>query len=78
MKKKLGLMLCVISCLVLMMGCSLTKENKNLSKSKLTKSAEEFAAQWFEYDFQTTVAQYEDQLSEEQMDSYNKTANMQN
>ena len=48
MKKKLVLMLCVISCLMLMMGCSLTRENKSLDKSKLTKSAEEFAAQWFE------------------------------
>ena len=56
MKKKLVLMLCVISCLMLMMGCSLTRENKSLDKSKLTKSAEEFAAQWFEYDFKTTVS----------------------
>lgn len=70
MKKKLVLMLCVISCLMLMMGCSLTKENKSLDKSKLTKSAEEFAAQWFEYDFKTTVEQYADQMSKEQADSY--------
>jgi len=77
MKKKLVLMLCVISCLMLMTGCSLTKENKNLSKSKLTKSAEEFATQWFEYDFQSTVEQYADQMSEEQVDSYKEYAKMQ-
>lgn len=76
MKKKLVLMLCVISCLMLMAGCSLTKENKNLSKSKLTKSAEEFAAQWFEYDFAATVEQYADQMSEEQLDSYKEYAKM--
>ena len=76
MKKKLVLMLCVISCLMLMAGCSLTKENKNLSKSKLTKSAEEFATQWFEYDFAATVEQYADQMSEEQLDSYKEYAKM--
>lgn len=76
MKKKLGLMLCVISCLVLMMGCSLTKENKNLSKSKLIKSAEEFATQWFEYDFEATVEQYADQMGKEQVDSYKEYAKM--
>lgn len=77
MKKKLVLMLCVISCLMLMMGCSVTKENKNLDKSKLTKSAEEFAAQWFEYDFITTVEQYADQMGKEQADSYKEYAKMQ-
>ncbi len=77
MKKKLVLMLCVISCLMLMMGCSLTRENKSLDKSKLTKSAEEFAAQWFEYDFKTTVEQYADQMSKEQADSYKEYAKMQ-
>lgn len=76
MKKKLGLMLCVISCLVLMMGCSLTKENRNLSKSKLIKSAEEFATQWFEYDFEATVEQYADQMGKEQVDSYKEYAKM--
>ncbi|RKI38754.1 sodium pump decarboxylase subunit gamma [bacterium D16-51] len=60
-----------------MMGCSLTKENENLDKSKLTKTAEEFAAQWFEYDFKSTVEQYADQMGDEQADSYKEYAKMQ-
>lgn len=77
MKKKVACVLCIISCLVLMAGCSLTKENKNLSESKLTKTAKEFVEQWFSYDFSGTVEQYASQLTKDQVSEYKKYARMQ-
>lgn len=77
MKKKLALLLCVISCLMLVTGCSLTRENKNLSETKLSKSADEFVSQWFSYDFQTTIDQYEDQMTSDQVKSYKSYIKMQ-
>lgn len=77
MKKKLVLMLCVISCLMMITGCSLTKENKNLSEKKLSKTAEEFVDQWFSYDFQSTIDQYEDQMTSDQLESYKEYVKMQ-
>ena len=55
MKKRIALLLCMISCLALLAGCSLTKVNKNLNESDLTKNAETFVSQWFGYDFASTV-----------------------
>lgn len=77
MKKRIVYMLCVISCLMLMVGCSLTKENKNLNESKLTKNAKEFVSQWFSYDFGGTVEQYSDQLTSDQVTEYKNYAKMQ-
>lgn len=77
MKKRIALLLCMISCLALLAGCSLTKENKNLKESDLKKNAETFVSQWFEYDFSTTVEQYQDQMTEEQLTSYKDYTKMQ-
>lgn len=77
MKKKLVLMLCVISCLMLVTGCSLTRENKNLNEKKLSENAEEFVTQWFSYDFAATVEQYESQMSSDQVKSYKDYTKMQ-
>lgn len=77
MKKRIVCMLCVLSCLILMAGCSLTKENKNLKESKLTENAEAFVDQWFSYDFSGTVEQYSDQLASEQVEEYKNYAKMQ-
>lgn len=77
MKKRILLMLCVISCLILSVGCSLTKENKNLDQKTLKKNAKEFVTQWFDYDFAGTVEQYSDQLTEDQVTQYKDYAKMQ-
>lgn len=77
MKKKLVLLLCVISCLMLVTGCSLTKENKNLNETKLSKNAEDFVSQWFSYDFQSTIDQYKDQMTSDQIKSYKDYIKMQ-
>lgn len=77
MKKRIVCMLCVISCLMLMAGCSLTKVNKELDESKLKKNAEEFVGQWFAADFNAMVEQYADQLTSEQAAEYKNYAKMQ-
>ena len=69
MKKRIALLLCMISCLALLAGCSLTKVNKNLNESDLTKNAETFVSQWFGYDFASTVKQYESQMTEDEVRS---------
>lgn len=77
MKKKLVLMLCVISCLIFATGCSLTRENENLNEKKLSENAEAFVTQWFSYDFAATVEQYKDQMTSDQAESYENYVKMQ-
>lgn len=77
MKKRIVYVLCVISCLMVMAGCSLTKVNKNLDETKLKKNAEAFVSDWFEYDFTTAVEQYSDQMTSDQVTEYKDYAKMQ-
>ena len=77
MKKRIALLLCMISCLALLAGCSLTKVNKNLNESDLTKNTETFVSQWFGYDFASTVKQYESQMTEDEVTSYKEYTKMQ-
>lgn len=59
MKKKIALMVCFLSCLMVFAGCSVTRENKNISQSKLNAEAKEFVEAWFETDYEGTVEQLE-------------------
>ena len=59
MKKKLVLLLCVISCLMLATGCSLTRVNENLEESKLRKTTEQKVEDWFAMDYQGIIDQIE-------------------
>lgn len=77
MKKKIVLMLCMISCLLMVSGCSLVKENENFKESDLKANAETFVSQWFSYDFATTLTQYEDQMTEDQVEQYKNSVKMQ-
>lgn len=61
MKKKLVLLLCVLSCLMMVTGCSLTRENKNLSESKLKKTTQTKVEEWFDTDYQGIIDQVEQQ-----------------
>lgn len=70
MKKKIALMICLVSCLMMFAGCSMTRENKNISESKLNKASEQFVEQWFETDFKGTKEQLE--LSIEQLQEIEK------
>lgn len=77
MKKRIVLMLCVVSCLMMVAGCSLVKENENFKESDLKKNAETFVGQWFSYDFASTVTQYEDQMTSDQIQQYKDFTKMQ-
>ncbi len=79
MKKKLSLVFCIISCMILMAGCSvsLTKTNKNFTKSTLESEADSFIASWFEYDFADAVENYADQLDEDTVELYSKSGDFQ-
>lgn len=59
MKKKLVLLLCVISCLMLATGCSLTRVNENLEESKVTQATEQKVEEWFAMDYQSIIDQIE-------------------
>lgn len=83
-QRKLTLVLCILSCALLMAGCnlSLTKQNKNFSEKKLKKNAEAAIDAWFAEDYSTQIEQYQqaidyydgmkDQFSEEDWESYQK------
>lgn len=83
-QRKLTLVLCILSCALLMAGCnlSLTKQNKNFSEKKLKKNAEAAIDAWFAEDYSTQIDQYQqaidyydgmkDQFSEEDWESYQK------
>lgn len=81
-QRKLTLILCILSCLLLMAGCdiSLTKQNKNFTEKKLKKNAEAAIDEWFGTDYTAQIDQYQqaidyydsmkDQFSEEDWASY--------
>ena len=48
MKKKLCLIFCIVSCILMMAGCSLslTKTNKNFNKKTLETNADSFVTSW--------------------------------
>lgn len=80
MKKKLTLVLCLLSCMLLMAGCSLslTKTNENFDKATLKANAESFISSWFETDFAGIVEQYkgqEDQLDDEMLAQFEEIKN---
>lgn len=84
MKKKLVLLLCVISCLMLVTGCSLTRVNENLKESKLKETTEQKVEDWFAMDYQSVIDQveseggieiYEEQYSRENYENLVSTFN---
>lgn len=84
MKKKLVLLLCVISCLMLATGCSLTRVNENLTESKLTEATEQKVEDWFAMDYQSIIDQieaeggieiYEEQYTREAYENLESTFN---
>lgn len=68
MKKRLILMLCVISCLMMVTGCSLTRVNPKLDEKTLTDTTKESAQAWFNCDYSVLVDAFgmlsEDELEE--------------
>ena len=66
MKKRLILMLCVISCLMMVTGCSLTRVNPKLDEETLTNATEEAAQAWFDCNYSVLMGTFGD-LSEDEL-----------
>ena len=77
MKKRLALLFCILSCVLMVAGCSLVKENKNFDKASLKEQTESFIDSWFAADFQGTIAAYQDQMDENTLASYQEYAKLQ-
>lgn len=58
MKKRLILMLCVISCLMMVTGCSLTRVNPKLDEKTLTDTTKESAQAWFNCDYSVLMSTF--------------------
>ena len=74
MKKKLCLIFCIVSCILMMAGCSLslTKTNKNFNKKTLETNADSFETSWFSYDFESAVKSMKEQSTEVDEDTVNQ------
>ena len=82
MKKKVSLILCILTCALLVAGCnvSLTKQNKNFNEKKLEKQTDKYLQKWFTTDHKGQVEQLEsaieyydgmkDSLSEDEWNSH--------
>lgn len=76
MKKKLVLLFCIISCMLVAAGCSLVRENKNFNKENLEKQTDQFIESWFAADFEGTMETYQDQMDETTLAQYKEYANL--
>ena len=74
MKKKLCLIFCIVSCILMMACCSLslTKTNKNFNKKTLETNADSFVTSWFSYDFESAVKSMKEQSTEVDEDTVNQ------
>ena len=74
MKKKLCLIFCIVSCILMMAGCSLslTKTNKNFNKKTLETNADSFVTSWFSYDCESAVKSMKEQSTEVDEDTVNQ------
>ena len=74
MKKKLCLIFCIVSCILMMAGCSLslTKTNKNFNRKTLETNADSFVTSWFSYDFESAVKSMKEQSTEVDEDTVNQ------
>ena len=77
MKKKLCLIFCIVSCILMMAGCSLslTKTNKNFDKATLEKNADSFVKSWFSYDFESAVKQ-STEVDEDTVNQYKESVQL--
>ncbi len=80
MKKKLALLFCVMTCVLMMAGCSLSlvKENKSFNKKTLETQTDDFLDSWFAADFAGTIETYQSQMDEATLNQYKNYQKMQN
>lgn len=77
MKKKLVLLFCMLSCVLMVAGCSLVKENNSFDKKALETQTDEFINTWFTADFNGTIETYKDQMDEATLAQYKEYAKLQ-
>ncbi|MCD7826516.1 MAG: OadG family protein [Clostridiaceae bacterium] len=65
MKKRFLLLICMVSCMLMVAGCSLTRENPNLDKKTLTKLTKTSAKEWFSCDYAALVDAFGDMTEDE-------------
>ena len=77
MKKRILLFFSILSCILMVTGCSLVRENENFDKSELEAQTDAFIESWFAADFEGTVATYAEQLDETTLAQYEEYAALQ-
>lgn len=77
MKKRLVLLFCILSCVLMVAGCSLVKENDNFDKATMEEQTDSFIQNWFDADFTGTIEAYKDQMDETTLAQYQEFAEMQ-
>lgn len=70
MKRKLLLFFCVLSCVLMVSGCSLVRGNENFDKKTLEQQTDSFLNNWFSFDFDSTIATCKDQMDETTLAQY--------
>lgn len=70
MKKRIALLLCIISCMLVTAGCSLVRGNENFDQESLEEQTDQFIESWFAADFATTIELYKDQMDEATLAQY--------
>lgn len=74
MKKRFVLLLCILSCVMVMAGCSLVRGNENFKESDLEEQTDSFIENWFSADFQGTIDTYQEQMDENTLALYQEYA----
>ncbi len=74
MKKKMMLFFCIMSCILMVSGCSLVRENKSFNKKNLKEQTDAFIESWFAADFKGTIENYQSQMDEETLKQYQEYA----
>lgn len=77
MKKRFVLLFCIISCVLMVAGCSLVRENENFNKKELETQTDEFIQSWFAADFNGTIEAYQSQMDETTLAQYQEYAALQ-
>lgn len=78
MKKRFVLLFCIISCMLMVAGCSLVRENKNFNKKTLEEQTDQFIQSWFSANFTETIETYGSQMDETTLAQYQEYEELQN
>ncbi len=78
MKKRVLLLFCVLSCVMMMTaGCSLVRGNENFQEAELEAQMDTFLNSWFTADFEGMIASYQSQMNETTLALYQDYAQQQ-